>query len=30
VFGGYKGVAKANNAYFGFGRTWNFAVRYNF
>lgn len=30
AFGGYKGVAKANNAYFGFGRTWNFSVRYNF
>ncbi len=26
----YKGVATANNVYFGFGRTWNFTLRYNF
>jgi outer membrane cobalamin receptor len=26
----YDGVATANNVYFGFGRTWNFSVRYNF
>ena len=26
----YKGIADANQGYFGFGRTWNFTVRYNF
>jgi len=26
----YKGVDVRNNAYFGFGRTWNFTIRYNF
>ncbi len=26
----YKGVATANQVYFGFGRTWNFSLRYNF
>lgn len=26
----YNGVATANNVYFGFGRTWNFSMRYNF
>jgi hypothetical protein len=26
----YNGVATANNVYFGFGRTWNFTMRYNF
>ncbi|MBX9806697.1 MAG: TonB-dependent receptor [Flavobacteriaceae bacterium] len=26
----YNGVATANQVYFGFGRTWNFSVRYNF
>ena len=26
----YKGLADRNNAYFGFGRTWNFTVRYEF
>ncbi|MBP6757670.1 MAG: TonB-dependent receptor [Flavobacterium sp.] len=26
----YDGVATANNVYFGFGRTWNFSLRYNF
>jgi len=26
----YKGVDIRNNAYFGFGRTWNFTIRYNF
>ena len=26
----YKGIATTNNVYFGFGRTWNFSVRYNF
>jgi hypothetical protein len=26
----YKGIADGNNAYFGFGRTWNFTVRYEF
>jgi outer membrane cobalamin receptor len=26
----YNGVATANNVYFGFGRTWNFSLRYNF
>lgn len=30
VFGNYKGVSKINNAYLGFGRTWNLSVRYNF
>lgn len=29
-FGGYKGIAKNNTAFFGFGRTWNFSMRYNF
>jgi outer membrane receptor protein involved in Fe transport len=28
--GTYKGVATANQVYFGFGRTWNFSLRYNF
>lgn len=26
----YKGVATANNVFFGFGRTWNFTMSYNF
>lgn len=26
----YKGVADANQVFFGFGRTWNFTIRYNF
>ncbi|MEO8516764.1 MAG: TonB-dependent receptor [Flavobacterium sp.] len=26
----YKGIATANKVYFGFGRTWNFTVAYNF
>lgn len=26
----YKGLAIANQVYFGFGRTWNFSLRYNF
>ena len=26
----YKGVATANQVFFGFGRTWNFSLRYNF
>jgi outer membrane cobalamin receptor len=26
----YEGVATANQVYFGFGRTWNFALRYDF
>lgn len=26
----YKGIATTNNVYFGFGRTWNFSLRYNF
>ncbi|HLO74506.1 MAG TPA: carboxypeptidase-like regulatory domain-containing protein [Flavobacterium sp.] len=26
----YKGIADGNQGYFGFGRTWNFTVRYNF
>jgi outer membrane receptor for Fe3+-dicitrate len=26
----YNGVATANKVYFGFGRTWNFTLRYNF
>ena len=26
----YNGVATANNVYFGFGRTWNFSLRYDF
>lgn len=26
----YEGVAVSNQAYFGFGRTWNLSVRYNF
>ena len=27
---GFKNINGANTAYFGFGRTWNFAVRYDF
>jgi len=26
----YKGIATANQVFFGFGRTWNFTLRYNF
>ncbi|MHB1147377.1 MAG: TonB-dependent receptor [Lutibacter sp.] len=26
----YNGVANANQVYFGYGRTWNFAVKYSF
>jgi len=26
----YKGVANANQVFFGYGRTWNFGVKYNF
>ena len=26
----YNGIADANNVYFGFGRTWNFGITYNF
>ena len=26
----YKGIATANNVFFGFGRTWNFTMSYNF
>lgn len=26
----YKGIATANQVYFGFGRTWNLSLRYNF
>ena len=26
----YDGVANANQVFFGFGRTWNFTMRYNF
>lgn len=26
----YKGIADGNQGYFGYGRTWNFSVRYNF
>ena len=26
----YNGVANANQVYFGFGRTWNFTINYNF
>lgn len=26
----YRGIAGGNNAFFGFGRTWNFTVRYEF
>lgn len=26
----YKGIATNNNVYFGFGRTWNFTLSYNF
>ena len=26
----YKGIATTNQVYFGFGRTWNFSLRYNF
>ncbi len=26
----YNGVATANQVFFGFGRTWNFTMRYNF
>ncbi len=26
----YKGVANGNQVFFGYGRTWNFSLRYNF
>jgi hypothetical protein len=26
----YKGIADANQVFFGFGRTWNFSLNYNF
>ena len=26
----YNGVATANKVFFGFGRTWNFGISYNF
>jgi len=26
----YNGVANANQVFFGYGRTWNFGVKYNF
>jgi len=26
----YKGIADGNQGFFGFGRTWNFTIRYNF
>ena len=26
----YKGIATSNNVFFGFGRTWNFTLSYNF
>ena len=26
----YNGVATANSVFFGFGRTWNFTLSYNF
>jgi outer membrane receptor protein involved in Fe transport len=26
----YNGVNVTNQVYFGFGRTWNFSLRYNF
>lgn len=26
----YNGISTSNKAFFGFGRTWNFSVRYNF
>jgi outer membrane receptor protein involved in Fe transport len=26
----YQGVADGNQVFFGFGRTWNFSLRYNF
>jgi outer membrane receptor protein involved in Fe transport len=26
----YKGIATTNQVYFGYGRTWNFSLRYNF
>jgi outer membrane receptor protein involved in Fe transport len=26
----YKGIATGNKVYFGFGRTWNFSLRYDF
>jgi len=26
----YRGINTNNKAFFGFGRTWNFTVRYNF
>lgn len=26
----YKGIADANQGFFGLGRTWNFTIRYNF
>ena len=28
--GTYQGIDTRNNVWFGFGRTWNFSVRYNF
>ena len=28
--GSYDGVHKSNQVFFGFGRTWNFTMRYNF
>ena len=26
----YDGLANTNQVYFGFGRTWNFSLRYDF
>ena len=26
----YKGIATANQVFFGFGRTWNFGITYKF
>ena len=26
----YKGINKSNNGRFGYGRTWNASIRYNF
>jgi uncharacterized protein YjlB len=26
----YNGVATANKVFFGYGRTWNFGISYNF
>ena len=26
----YDGLDKSNQVFFGFGRTWNFTIRYNF